>query len=235
MADVAMTTLLRAESVPAVQPWTEPPVVAPSGPARPRTVRELQEAEEAVWREVREAARAEALAEARAEIESRLLELDGQVHRLAALCDLQARPLARIDADVERQLAELAIAIARQLVRRELKIDPSQVIAVVRETVALLPASARDVRVIVHPDDAALIRERLATAHSEVAWHLLEDPMLSRGDCRVTTHTAQIDARMESRLNAAIAALLGDERAQERQREREQARNGAEDVAEDGT
>jgi flagellar assembly protein FliH len=40
----------------------------------------------------------------------------------------------------------------------------------------------------------------------------VEDPVLSRGDCRVHTDYAQIDARVESQLNAALSALFGDER-----------------------
>ncbi len=217
-----MNTLLRAEQVETVQAWSAPQVdgIAPPG-RRPRTVREMQAAEEAVWQAVREEARQEGLAAARAEMAPLEAHVEEQSRRLAALLDLQTRPLARLDAEMETQLAELSIAIARQLLRRELRIDPSQVIAVVRETVGLMPVSARDVRVIVHPDDAALIRERLVTPHEQVAWRLVEDPMLGRGDCRVITDTAQIDARVENRLNAAIAALLGDERSQERQRQRD--------------
>jgi flagellar assembly protein FliH len=224
MSSQPMNSLMRAENFPAVEAWSAPQVDGvTAGRGRPRTVRELQAAEEAVWQSVREEARVEGLAAARTEIDARVAQLEDQSRRLASLLELQARPLARLDAEMEQQLAELAIAIARQLLRRELKADPSQVIAVVRETVGLLPASARDVRVIMHPDDAALVREKLAAPHNQVAWQLVEDPMLARGDCRVATDTALIDARMENRLAAAIASLLGDERAQERQRARDQA------------
>jgi flagellar assembly protein FliH len=219
-----MNTLLRGEQVSGVEAWNAPQVDGAAMAGRKtRTVRELQEAEEEVWARVREEARSEGLLAARAEIEPLVAHLEDQSRRLAALLDLQARPLAKLDVEIEQQLAELAVAVARQLLRRELKVDPSQVIAVVRETVALLPASARDVRVIVNPDDAALIRERLVKPNEHVAWRLVEDPMLHRGDCRVVTETAQIDARMENRLNAAIATLLGDERAQERLKQREAA------------
>jgi flagellar assembly protein FliH len=218
-----MNSLLRAENVATVEAWNAPQMEGVATGRRPRTVREMQAAEEAVWQNVREEARAEGLAAARAEIDARVAQLDEQSRRLGALLDLQARPLARLDAEIEQQLAELAVAIARQLLRRELKVDPSQVIAVVRETVGLLPAAARDVRVIVHPEDAALIREKLVTPQTQNAWQLVEDPMLARGDCRVATDTALIDARVENRLAAAIATLLGDERAQERQHQRDQA------------
>ncbi|MET0292726.1 MAG: FliH/SctL family protein, partial [Steroidobacteraceae bacterium] len=219
-----MSTLLRAEQVSSAEAWSAPQLEGAAATGRrPRTVREMQAAEEEVWDRVRDEARAEGLAAARAEMAPLVAHLEDQSRRLAALLDLQARPLARLDSEIEQQLAELSVAIARQLLRRELKVDPSQVIAVVRETVALLPASARDVRVIVHPEDAALIRERLVTPNEQVAWRMIEDPMLHRGDCRVVTDTAQIDARMENRLNAAIATLLGDERAQERLKQRDAA------------
>lgn len=218
-----MNNLLRADPANAVEAWNAPQVDGPSAGRRPRTVREMQAAEEAVWQAVRDEARAEGMAAAQVDIDRQKAQLAQQSQRVASLLDLLARPLARLDVDMETQLAELAVAIARQLVRRELKIDPSQVIAVVRETVGLLPAAARDVRVIVHPEDAALIRAKLVAPQTQVAWTLVEDPMLARGDCRVATDTAQIDARVENRLAAAIASVLGDERAQERQRERDQA------------
>jgi flagellar assembly protein FliH len=83
----------------------------------------------------------------------------------------------------------------------------------VRETVALLPAAAREVRVQLHPEDAALLRERLATPQAESAWTIHEDPVMSRGGCRVTAEAAQIDARLETRLAAVMTAILGEARA----------------------
>jgi flagellar assembly protein FliH len=121
--------------------------------------------------------------------------------------------LKDVDAQVEEQLLTLSLTIARQLVRRELKTDPAQVIAIIRETVALLPAAARDVRVHLHPEDAAVVRERLATPNAERAWSIIEDPVMTRGGCRVATETALIDARLETRINTVVSALLGDQRA----------------------
>ena len=46
---------------------------------------------------------------------------------------------------------------------------------------------------------------------------MIEDPVLGRGGCRVTTDTAQIDARLETRLGAAITHVLGSERADARE------------------
>ncbi|HEX7116925.1 MAG TPA: flagellar assembly protein FliH [Steroidobacter sp.] len=199
----------------AVSRWDLPSVSGNVVQARRagKTVSELEELERRAYEEAFQKGREEGLAAARAESQQLLEKLGKQVARLAGICDSLAQPLAELDSEVEEQLVQLAITIARQLVRRELRVDPSQVIAIIRETVALLPAAARDVRVHLHPEDAAVVREKLAAPGIDRAWTIVEDPVMSRGGCRVTTDTAQVDARLETRMNAVIATLLGDERA----------------------
>jgi flagellar assembly protein FliH len=72
------------------------------------------------------------------------------------------------------------------------------------------------VRVHLHPEDAAAIAERLASAGQERAWSVVEDPTLSRGGCLVRSENSQIDARLESRVNAIVSSMLGEERASAR-------------------
>lgn len=189
-----------------------------------KTVQELEDLERRTYEEAYAKGladgRAEGLAEGRAqglaaiesEMRPQLEQLQARVERFDAILAALARPLRELDPEVENQLLQLALTIGRHLVRRELRIDPSQVIAIIRETVALLPASARDVRVHLHPEDAAVVRERLATPTGERAWTIAEDPVMGRGGCRVTTETAQIDARLETRIGSVMSALLGDER-----------------------
>src|SRR4051794_35854687 len=93
--------LLRAEHATSAQAWNAPQVDGVAAGRRPRTVREMQAAEEAVWQGVRDEARAQGLAAAQKEIDARLAQLDAQAQRLQSLLDLQARPLARLDADIE--------------------------------------------------------------------------------------------------------------------------------------
>ena len=63
---------------------------------------------------------------------------------------------------------------------------PTQIIAIIRDTVALLPVAARDVRVHLHPGGR---RSWCASAWPrrprERAWSIIEDPTLSRGGCLV--------------------------------------------------
>lgn len=154
------------------------------------------------------------LAAARREIDAQLAKLRSRMAQLDAIMGSLARPFEQLDKEVEEQLTLLALTVGKQMVRRELKTDPAQVIGVIRECVGRLPAAARDVRVKLHPQDAAVVRELLATnPGTERAWNIVEDPALTRGGCIVVSDSSQIDARLDARLNAVVAAAFGDERA----------------------
>ncbi|MFK8016208.1 MAG: FliH/SctL family protein [Gammaproteobacteria bacterium] len=141
-------------------------------------------------------------------------QAQAQARTLFAMLDRLTTPFAQLDDCIVQQTAELVMVVARRLFRRELKTDPSCVIGVVREALDALPVAARDVRVLLHPQDADLVSSALKETEGERAWHVVEDPLLSRGGCRVETATSRIDARVETRLEAIANALLGDERAE---------------------
>jgi flagellar assembly protein FliH len=152
----------------------------------------------------------------RAELQNQNDALAAQVARLDGILKHLARPLPTLEGEVEQQLVLLALAVGKQLARRELKADPGQIAALIREAVGRLPAAARDVRVYLHPEDAAAIAERLASAGQERAWSVVEDPTLTRGGCLVRSENSQIDSRLESRVNAMVSSMLGEERASAR-------------------
>jgi flagellar assembly protein FliH len=196
--------------------WDLPPVMGPLVNVRgagPSTVENLEKIEAAARDEGYAKGYETGMKAARAEMQSQLDTLAAQVKRFDAAMNFLSQPLNQLSEEVQQQLAKLSMTVARHVVRRELKLDPGQVVAVIRETVALLPVAARDVKVHLHPEDAALVRERLGLPSAERAWSIIEDPVQARGGCKVTTDTAHIDARVETRLGAAISAALGDERA----------------------
>ncbi len=192
------------------QPWVLPNVDGPV--VGRRRAEDLNLIEREAWE--RGFSQGQVAGNAAAQSENRRLldEARARVARLEELLGLLAEPLAALDDEVISQLSQLAGAMARQVVRRELRTDPQQIIAVIRETLSLLPVAAREVRLHLHPDDAALVRERLAEPNAERAWSVVEDPVIGRGGCRVTSENSSIDAQVESRLGAAIAAAMGEER-----------------------
>ena len=139
-------------------------------------------------------------------------ELKIQKDRLQNIVDSLSMPLANLDDQVIEELVKLVAAISRHMVRREIKMDPGQIIAIIRDAVGQLPMATRNVRLELHPEDAAVVREALSLDEGEQSWQIIETPVMSRGGCRVVTETSQVDATMEARYAAIVAALLGGER-----------------------
>ena len=185
--------------------WTAPDMNSPAVNQRLPTVSGLVDLQEEAYKEAFD----QGLAEGR---KAGQIEVRAQVEKLAGMFHDLAKPFEVLDAEVERELLTLAMALARQIVRRELKTDPTQIIGIVRDAIAALPVTARDVRVHLHPEDAAVVREHLAPTESERAWTLVEDPVMARGGCQITTTTSRIDARLETRLAAILSELMGTER-----------------------
>ncbi len=170
------------------------------------TAGRLQELQQQAYDEAFQKGHADGVAAGAQLIQERAARYDDLLRALS-------KPFDRLDKSVEKQLVELAIAMVKQLFRREVKVNPTHVIGVVREAVQLLPISSRNVQVHLHPDDASLVRESLSPAEGEPAWSIVEDPLITHGGCRITTDNSQIDATAEARLQAVINNILGDERA----------------------
>jgi len=139
-------------------------------------------------------------------------EVQQQVGRLGSLMASLAMPLPDLDDQVVDELVQLSMAVVRQMVRRELKISPGEIVAVVREAVSLLPVAAAEITLELHPEDAKLIRDNLVHPDATSSWTIVEDALLTPGGCRVLTNTSRIDATVEKRMNTVIAEVMGGER-----------------------
>ncbi len=139
-------------------------------------------------------------------------EVQEKIKQFENILQTLSEPLSQLDDSVEQELLSLVVAISRQIIRRELKTDPGQVIAVIREAVAALPLSDAKIRVFLHPEDAELVRKALTMPEDDQAWKIVEDPVLSRGGCKVMTETSQVDASLDTRLAALVAHVFGEGR-----------------------
>ena len=141
------------------------------------------------------------------------VHIDKQVSHLGSIANVLAQPLEDLDEEVVKQITDLSIIIAKQLIRRELHTDPGQVIAVVRECAAALPVASLQVNIFLHPNDAELVRSAFSLdQQTETRWNIVEEPLLTRGGCRIEAEHSKIDATVENRLNQITANLLGGER-----------------------
>lgn len=148
--------------------------------------------------------------------EDNLHLLQTQAAAMVALLESLSEPFKRLDEEVEKELVKLVIGIATQIIRREIKMDPGQIVAVVRESINVLPLSSQKISLKLHPEDAELVRSALALDDMSPSWAIVEDPLITRGGCKVDTEISHVDATVEHRLAAVIATLLGGEREHDR-------------------
>jgi type III secretion protein L len=149
-----------------------------------------------------EAARARLQAEA-AEAGRR----EGEARAAAALARAAAER-DRLLRDAAHEVAELALAVARKVLGRELD-RPGAVVELAGHALAEA-RGRRQVVLRVHPDDAREVRaaaSRLAAAVAGGPLELREDPAVSRGGAIVDTDDGRIDAGIEAQLDVLARAL----------------------------
>jgi flagellar assembly protein FliH len=128
--------------------------------------------------------------------------------RLAQLYDEAAHPFRQITENVESELAKLAGAIAKEIVRQELTTQPELILETVNQACSVLSAAARDVDIHLHPDDVAIVKDGLKEDPPAQHWRILEDRSLARGDCQINSSAEFIDATLQTRIDAIVAGLL---------------------------
>lgn len=143
--------------------------------------------------------------------------LSEQTIEFGNILESLSEPLEELDETIENELVNLAVGIAKQVIRREIKTDVGQIIAIIREAVKALPVAAQKLTLHMHPEDAALVRKAFALDDISSPWEIIEDPLMSRGGCRVETENSKIDATVENRLAVIVATILGGERKEDKE------------------
>jgi flagellar assembly protein FliH len=131
-------------------------------------------------------------------------QMAAQIGQLVANFDAE---FATLEVRIADSVARSAVALARQVVRSELAARPELVAGVAAEAVNAVLMSARHIRVVVHPDDHALVASGAAEALQARGARLVSDAGVARGGCRVESEIGVVDARIEALWAQAAAQL----------------------------
>lgn len=147
---------------------------------------------------------AEGLRQAQAEAAQVRATHKAQVDQV--LADLRSR-FVELESQGADQVLDLALEIARQVVRYELSHTRAALLPLVQEAVLAVIDRHASPRIHINPADFELISPELkpegALRHAE----FIPDPRVARGGCRVETPQSSVDATLESRWARALAPL----------------------------
>ncbi len=206
--------LITEEAATAYQNWSAPVMEgtissADSAFQRPPTAKDIQELQKQAYEEALDEGCKKGYQEGKKKAEE---EFRQRIESFDKYLSLFNEPVKKLNEEVEQTLVALSLLIARHIIRRELKLDPGEIVAVVREAVKAMPSSGENARIFLHPEDAEIVRVAFSLKQEEINWSIEEDILLMRGDCRIETNSSLIDASVESRLSAIVAKMLGGER-----------------------
>jgi len=136
----------------------------------------------------------------------------GEVHaqRLRQLAAALQVETLRQDEAIAREVLDLALNVAQQMLRATIKANPESILVVIREALLSLPTLSGHHRVVVNPADAAMVREWLDKEHGHLSWKVLEDLQMAPGGFRFEGAHSELDASLETRWRE-ITDCLGTE------------------------
>ncbi len=126
---------------------------------------------------------------------------------LQAILASHERALGQLDDALARAIVELSVDLARHVTRAHLAVREDAVLPVIRDALAQLREDTAPARIHLSPADAELARRDLGEELAERACRVVPDPSLSRGDVRLVSAHAEIDATMPTRWRKAMAPL----------------------------
>jgi flagellar assembly protein FliH len=158
---------------------------------------------------------AEGFAEGRAEgLAAGLAAASAHAEQLRALATSLPEAMRRAESELADALLTLALDVARQVVHRTLRTEPEWVLPLVQDLLHAEPALQGEPRLLLHPDDVALVKNSLGNELQGAGWQVRADETMTRGGCRVQSASGEVDASLEMRWKSVTAALQRDADAQ---------------------
>lgn len=134
--------------------------------------------------------------------------------RLAQICRALLDPIPANDDKLEEALKSLVTSICTQVVQRELTLDSSGVMAVVKEALECMQPGNKRIRIHLNPDDIDIVERELRNLNQwENQWRLLAHRTITRGGCIIDTDDSIVDARAEKRLGALLHQIYSKDAA----------------------
>ena len=134
-------------------------------------------------------------------------EVKAEVEHMHTLLSALNKELNEIDQNVAQDLLTLALNLSKKMTSKALQVNPELIIPIVQEAMKHLPHTSHPPQLILHPDDAELIRKYLSDQQSQSGWEICEDEQMEKGGCRIKTNGSEIDASTPTRWQQILSTI----------------------------
>jgi flagellar assembly protein FliH len=145
----------------------------------------------------------------RAGMEAGNKRAEAMLRRLAATLEELGALRQTMIRQTEQQMVELALAIARRILRREVMLDGDLILAMARVALDRL-GEAASATIRLNPEDYAQTLQRHGDNPIGSRVRIIADPAVSRGGCLVESEFGFIDAAVEAQFDQVMRALIGE-------------------------
>ena len=132
-------------------------------------------------------------------------DLEAHLQTIEDMIERLNQPMLLLTDTVEQALVTLVKAIARNVIHREIQTNPEHILKVVKGAKNLLPVVNEDITLIIHPEDFALLPEKIIKK-----WQIEEDSSIERGGCYLETKTSRIHATLQSQIDHVFNQVFGE-------------------------
>jgi len=132
---------------------------------------------------------------------------DAELVPLRELAGAFSDALHGADQLIANDVLELALQLAKGMLKAALPVKPELILPIVREAIEYLPVLQQPALLMLHPDDAKVVRAGIGEELDKGGWRVVDDPQVARGGCKIDTASNQIDAQVETRWQRLSVAL----------------------------
>jgi flagellar assembly protein FliH len=121
-----------------------------------------------------------------------------------------SQAVAQADETIAADVLDLAVQLARSMLRTALEVRPELILPVIREAIGYLPVAQQPAVLSLNPEDVALVHEAMGEELDKGGWQIKADAAIGRGGCKIETASNQIDAQASSRWQRLAHAVGRD-------------------------
>jgi flagellar assembly protein FliH len=145
----------------------------------------------------------------RAGMEAGARRADAMLRRVAQTLEDLAHLRKAIVRETESQMVQLALALARRVVHREVSLDPMLVAAMAHVALERIGQST-PATIKLHPEDFAIVAAHRGEAWESAHVRVMPEPSVARGGCVVESEFGVVDGSLDAQFEELTRALLGD-------------------------